>query len=205
MVTIREWLKQKKESSKSKAAELIKNTKDKTSETYNKVLDTEIDDIKKKSRETIDKVDDALYEGSKQLKSELPAFLTFFIWLILPYIFFIFYRFSFDDWKGEPFNIFAVVVLLIGAVLTLVTTTSKNKNPLKSFARTTAVLISLLSFPFASEYFDYRKYLNERSFCHINLKYSNPYQKVLDEDSCEKLRDRKMSYLEFLRVWKNIQ
>ena len=38
MVTIREWLKEKREGSKRKAAELFKNTKDKTAETYNKVL-----------------------------------------------------------------------------------------------------------------------------------------------------------------------
>lgn len=205
MVTIREWLKQKKESGKRKAAELFKNTKDKTSETYNKVLDTEIDDIKKKAKATIDKVDDAAYEGSQQLKSEIPVFISFFIWLVVPYIFISVYRYSFDSMENFPVNILGVFTISIGALLTLITIFARPKNKLKSFARTTAVFLSLLTFPIASEYFDYRKYLDHKSFCDTYLKWKNPPMAVLDEQSCTKLQSNKMSYVEFLGNWKNIR
>ena len=212
MVTIREWLKEKRESSKRKAAELFKNTKDKTTETYNKVLDTEVEDIKnktkkfkQKARETIDKVDDAAYEGSQQLKSEIPAFISFFVWLVLPYIFISVYRYSFDGMEDSPVNILGVFMISIGALLTLTTVFARPKNKLKGFARTTAVFFSLLTFPLASEYFDYRKYLDHKSFCDTYLKWKNPPMAVLDEQSCTKLQSNKMSYVEFLGNWKNIR
>ena len=213
MVTIREWLKEKREGSKRKAAELFKNTKDKTSETYNKVLDTEIDDIKNKTKETVSEGAKLAEEAKEGIKSEFPAFVTFFIWLALPYIIFFFYRLSFDGWANNmqsifafPVNIFVIPVLIVGLLLTINTAASKYQDTLKSWARTMAVFISLISFPAVSEYFDFKEYEKQRYFCNNETFIINQMElfPIIDEKNCKKLQEGKLNYFEFLRVWKNI-
>jgi len=206
MVTIREWLKEKREGSKRKAAELFKNTKDKTSETYNKVLDTEIDDIKNKTKETVSEGAKLAAEAKEGIKSEFPAFITFFIWLALPYIIFFFYRLSFDGWLDSPINLFAIPVLIVGLLLTINTAASKYQDTLKSWARTMAVFISLISFPAVSEYYDYKEYEKQRYHCDEKSFIANQMElfPIIDEKNCKKLQEGKLNYFEFLRVWKNI-
>ena len=213
MVTIREWLKQKREGSKRKAAELFKNTKDKTSETYNKVLDTEIDDIKNKTRQTLSEGAKLAGEAKEGIKSEFPVFIIFFVWLLLPYTIFYFYRLSFDGWANNmqslfafPVNIFVIPVLIVGLLLTINTATSKYQDNLKSWARTMAVSISLLTFPAVSEYFDYKEFEEQRYRCDEKtfIYTQTALFPVIDEKNCKKLQEGRLNYFEFLRVWKNI-
>ena len=96
--------------------------------------------------------------------------------------------------------------LIVGLLLTINTAASKYQDTLKSWARTMAVFISLISFPAVSEYFDFKEYEKQRYFCNNETFIINQMElfPIIDEKNCKKLQEGKLNYFEFLRVWKNI-
>ena len=74
MVTIRDWLFQKKETFKKSAVDISTNAAETAKDKYNKVLDTEVEDIKKGVKKVIDEEKIVFYRL-------LTNFLTFNICL----------------------------------------------------------------------------------------------------------------------------
>ena len=67
MTTIREWLSHLR----NKTKQSVEKTKAETQKTYNKILDTEIDDIKSKSKSTLKNIDEKLVDASETFKSDV--------------------------------------------------------------------------------------------------------------------------------------
>ena len=67
MTTIREWLSHLR----NKTKQSVEKTKVETKKTYNKILDTEIDDIKSQSKSTLKNIDEKLVDASETFKSDV--------------------------------------------------------------------------------------------------------------------------------------
>ena len=67
MTTIREWLSHLR----NKTKQSVEKTKAETQKTYNKILDTEIDEIKSKSKSTLKNIDEKLVDASETFKSDV--------------------------------------------------------------------------------------------------------------------------------------
>ena len=85
MVTIRDWLFQKKEAFKKSAVDISTNAAETAKDKYNKVLDTEVDDIKEGVKKVIEEEKKDIKELSNFLINSVLGFLAFYIfWALVP-------------------------------------------------------------------------------------------------------------------------
>ncbi len=85
MVTIRDWLFQKKEAFKKSAVDSSISAVETAKDKYNKVLDTEVDDIKEGVKKVIDEEKKDIKEFSNFLINSVLGFIVFYIfWALVP-------------------------------------------------------------------------------------------------------------------------
>ncbi len=85
MVTIRDWLFQKKEAFKKSAVDISTNAAETAKDKYNKVLDTEVDDIKEGVKKVIEEEKKDIKEFSNFLINSVLGFIVFYIfWALVP-------------------------------------------------------------------------------------------------------------------------
>ena len=85
MVTIRDWLFQKKEAFKKSAVDISTNAAETAKDKYNKVLDTEVDYIKEGVKKVIEEEKKDIKEFSNFLFNSVLGFIVFYIfWALVP-------------------------------------------------------------------------------------------------------------------------
>ena len=138
MATIREWLKKTRENTKQKVKNSIEEAKDKTKDTYNKVLDTEIDDAQKQVKQATKNTSSFFRHIAISILASVHQFTR---WALLPWAiciiaFGIFefieqYLYNFQDGILGVFSYVALVVLFCFSVFFFVRISYINILPKK--------------------------------------------------------------------------
>jgi len=156
MPTIRELLKNFGAKSKEKTKEFMNDAKNKTSETYNKILDTDVDELKLKTTKLGGKVKEAFKGGVVETKDDLgdiiPIIGNFILFLFIPYPLLFFYGFIGNDIR---FDLMLLSIILVPTLFYAFTGLPPETSNIRK-AGYLALFISFLTFPILAEYLNYK-------------------------------------------------
>ena len=156
MPTIRELLKSFRVKSKEKTRDFINDAKNKTSETYNKVLDTDVDELKAKTNQMGGKVKEAFKGGVVETKDDIgdiiPIIGNFILFLVIPYPLLFFYGFIGNDIR---FDLMLLSIILVPTFFYAFSSVPTKVSNVRKSAYS-ALFISFLTFPIVAEYLNYK-------------------------------------------------